>query len=95
MQYTVDSDAVITTTGAVRASIARIQGEVQALHGQLSNLQNSWTGQASSAFQSAVASWKVTEQGVEENLNALNLALGQAGQQYADIEASNARLFLH
>lgn len=95
MQYTVDSDAVITTTGAVRGSIARIQGEVQALHGQLSNLQGSWTGQASSAFQSAVTAWKVTEQRVEENLNALNLALGQAGQQYADIEASNARLFLH
>ena len=94
MRYQVDSEAVMTATGSVRAAIGRIQAEVAALHGQLTNLQASWTGQASTAFQSAVTGWKTTEQRVEEDLNAINLALGHAGQQYAEIEAQNARMFL-
>lgn len=92
-RYQVDSEAVISATGAVRSSITRIQSEVAGLHGQLTNLQSSWTGQAASAFSGVVAEWKITQQRVEENLAALNQALTQAGQQYAEIEAANARLF--
>ncbi len=93
-RYQVDSEAVLNATGAVRNSISRIQSEVAGLHGQLSNLQGSWSGQAASAFTSVVADWKTTQQRVEENLAAINQALTQAGQQYADIEAANARLFM-
>lgn len=93
-RYQVDSEAVQSATDAVRASIARLQAEVSGLRGQLTNLQGSWTGQASTAFQSVVNEWTVTQQRVEENLAALNLALGHAGQQYAEIEAANARLFI-
>lgn len=92
-QYQVDSDAVLTATGAVRATIGRLEGEVGALNGQLANLQSSWTGQAASAFQSVFAEWRATEQRVQENLAALGQALNAAAQQYSDIEASNARLF--
>ena len=92
-RYQVDSEAVLSATGAVRASMGRIQSEVAGLHSQLTNLQSSWTGQASSAFTGVVADWKVTQQRVEENLAAINTALGQAGQQYAEIETANARLF--
>jgi WXG100 family type VII secretion target len=89
----VDSEAVIAATGAVRTSIGRIQAEVAGLHGQLTNLQGSWTGQAATAFTGVVGEWKATQQRVEESLAAINQALSQAGQQYADIEAANARLF--
>lgn len=92
-RYQVDSEAVISATGAVRSSIIRIQSEVAGLHGQLTNLQSSWSGQAASAFTGVVAEWKTTQQRVEENLAAINQALTQAGQQYAEIEAANARLF--
>ena len=92
-RYQVDTEAVLSATGAVRTSIGRIQSEVAGLHGQLTNLQSSWTGQAASAFSGVVADWKVTQQRVEENLAAINQALTQAGQQYADIESANARLF--
>lgn len=92
-RYQVDSEAVISATGAVRSSITRIQSEVAGLHGQLTNLQSSWTGQAASAFTGVVSEWKATQQRVEENLAAINQALTQAGQQYAEIEAANARLF--
>jgi len=92
-RYQVDSEAVISATGAVRTSIGRIQSEVAGLHSQLTNLQSSWTGQAATAFSSVVAEWKGTQQRVEENLASLNQALSHAGQQYADIESANASLF--
>ncbi len=92
-RYQVDSEAVLSATGAVRTSIGRIQSEVASLHGQLTNLQGSWTGQAATAFGGVVADWRITQQRVEENLAAINQALSQAGQQYAEIESANARLF--
>ena len=92
-RYQVDSDAVMGATGAVRSSISRIQGEVSGLHSQLVDLQSSWSGQASTAFQSVVTEWNQTQQRVEEVLSSISVALGQAGQQYAEIEAANARLF--
>ncbi|WP_339619429.1 WXG100 family type VII secretion target [uncultured Salinibacterium sp.] len=92
-RYQVDSEAVLSATGAVQNSISRIQAEVAGLHGQLTNLQGSWTGQAAAAFSTVVTDWKATQQRVEENLAAINSALSQAGQQYAEIEAANARLF--
>ena len=93
-RYQVDSEAVFTASGAVRGTIARIQSEVQAMHGQLSSLQGSWSGDAALAFQTVVADWNAPQLRVEESLNSINLALGQAGQQYADIESANARLFI-
>ena len=93
-RYQVDSEAVFTATGAVRGTIARIQSEVEAMQGQLAALQGSWSGNAALAFQTVVTDWKATQQRVEESLGAINLALRQAGQGYADVEAANARLFV-
>ena len=93
-RFQVDSDAVLGATGAVRSSITRIQGEVGGLHAQLTNLQSSWTGEAANAFATVVAEWKATQQRVEENLAAINQTLTLAAQQYAEIEATNARLFV-
>lgn len=92
-RYQVDSEAVLGATNAVRSSIGRIQAEVGGLHGQLVALQDSWSGQAASAFQSVLTEWRSTQQRVEESLDAISRALGQAGQHYAEIEAANARLF--
>ena len=93
-RYQVDSEAVLSATGAVRSTISRIQSEVGGLYGQLTQLQSSWTGEAATAFSGVVADWKATQQRVEENLAAINQALTHAGQQYAEIEAANARLFV-
>ena len=92
-RYQVDSEAVLGATAAVRATISRLQAEVSGLHSQLLNLQGSWSGQAASAFQGVVTDWKATQQRVEENLAAISQALTMAAQQYAEIEAANARLF--
>ena len=93
-KYTVDSDAVLAATTAVQASIGRIQSEVIGLRSRLADLQSSWGGQASTAFQAVVTDWSATQQRVEESLSAISGALGQAGRQYAEIEDHNARLFL-
>lgn len=91
--YQVDSDAVLAAATASRGTIARIETEVATLYGQLVNLEGSWTGQASIAFQGAVSDWRAMQQRLEESLAGLNQALGMAGQQYADIEQANTRLF--
>jgi early secretory antigenic target protein ESAT-6 len=92
-QFQVDSDALISTTGAARATMGRIQAEVAALLGQLTGLEGSWTGQAATQFQAAVGAWRTTQQHVEQSAEVLNQALGQAGAQYAEVEQANARLF--
>ena len=92
-RYQVDSEAVTAATSSARASVGRIQAEVSGLHNQLTSLQGSWTGQASSAFQVVVSDWKAVQERVEQSLSSISHALGQAAQQYAEIEASNARLF--
>lgn len=91
--FRVDSDAVASTTQAVQASIGRIQGEVAGLHAQLTNLQSSWQGTASDAFQGVVGQWHLTARRVEENLAAINQALTVAANQYVEIEAANMRMF--
>lgn len=91
--YQVDSEAVLSTTATARASIGRIQAEVAGLLAQLTGLEGSWTGQAAAAFQGAVSEWRATQRHVEESAEGLNLALSQAGQQYAEVEHANARLF--
>jgi WXG100 family type VII secretion target len=93
-RYSVDSEAVLSTSAAAQGTIGRIQVEVGTLLGQLVSLEGSWTGAAATAFQAAVADWKATQQRVEESLVALTAALGHAAQQYAEIESVNARLFL-
>lgn len=91
--YRVDSEAVLSAMSAARASSGRIQAEVAGLHAQLTNLQGSWSGQAATAFQGVIADWRATQRRVEESLEGINQALGQAGRQYADIEEANVRLF--
>ena len=92
-QYTVDSEAVASATAAARTTVSHIQSEVDGLHRQLAALQGSWTGPAATAFRVVVDDWRITQARVEQSLGAISIALAQAGQQYADIEASNAALF--
>jgi early secretory antigenic target protein ESAT-6 len=91
--FTVDSDAVLAQSAAIRGTVDRIQGESQAMLGQLVQLQSTWTGQASAAFQETVERWRATQRQVEEALAAVTLALESAGRHYADAELTNAALF--
>jgi WXG100 family type VII secretion target len=92
-RYQVDSDIVMGTTASVRSRIESIQGEVEAMMHQLTELQSSWTGEASTAFQGVVTDWRGTQRRVEESAVHINTALARAGAQYQEIERSNADMF--
>lgn len=91
--FSVDSDALLTSTTAVQASISRIQGEVNTLMSQLTGLQSQWTGAASGSFQAAAEQWRGTQRTVEESLGAISASLASAGRQYADAEMASMSLF--
>src|SRR5690606_7995427 len=108
--FPVDSEAVLAHAAAARQTVGRLQNGVASLHAQLEQLEASWTGGAAAAFQRVGAERRVpaarvaddppairsglAQQRVEDNLTAISSALTQAGQQYAEIEQSNMRLFL-
>lgn len=92
-RYQVDSDIVMGTTTRVRATIDSIRSDVAGLMGQLTELQSTWTGEASAAFQGVVTDWRATQQRVEESITTINQALARAGAQYQDVERGNADLF--
>ncbi|TFB93154.1 WXG100 family type VII secretion target [Cryobacterium sp. HLT2-28] len=92
-RYQVDSEAVLSTTVTSRAAMGRIQSEVAALIALLTALEGTWSGQAATAFQTAVADWRAAQEQVAQCAEALGQALNQAGHQYAEIEQANVRLF--
>lgn len=91
--FSVDSDAVLTTTTAMRGTIDRLQAETAAMLSQLTQLQSSWTGGASAAFQGVVDQWRGAQRGVDDALASINHALGSAGRQYEEAEQLSASLF--
>ena len=91
-RYVVDADAIHGAHIAVRGTASRVQSEVSAMHSQLQALQDSWSGQASVAFQGVVQDWRATALRVEESLAAINEALAAAGRQYDEVEQGNTRM---
>ena len=91
--YSVDSDAVLSATTAVRSTADRLQGDTSAMLSQLTQLQSSWTGTASIAFQGVLDRWRLAQQQIEQSLGEISAALSTAAQQYADAEQLSAGLF--
>ncbi|MGV9194631.1 WXG100 family type VII secretion target [Microbacterium sp. MC2] len=91
--FSVDSDAVLTATAAIRATGDRIQGETASMLGQLTQLQGSWTGAAASGFQAVIERWRAAQRDLDAALADISTALGAAGQQYAQTEQATAGLF--
>lgn len=92
-QYQVDSEAVLSSTAAMNATISALRAEVGTLTAQLAGLEGRWTGQASAAFSALIAQWRGTQQALEQDLESISTALGRAGQRYAEIEEGNAQMF--
>lgn len=92
-RFVVDSDAIQSAESMMRSTAGRLQSDTAAMISQLQSLQESWSGGASSAFQSVLQEWRSMQQQLEEALASLNQALFTAGTQYADTEAANTRMF--
>ncbi|WP_424446468.1 WXG100 family type VII secretion target [Microbacterium sp. CH-015] len=91
--FSVDSDAVLGATSAIRATADRLQSETAAMLGQLTQLQGSWTGGAALAFQCVVDRWRGAQAELEAALADIGGALAHAGNQYAQTEMAAAGLF--
>lgn len=91
--FSVDSDAVLGATSAIRATADRLQSETAAMLGQLTQLQGSWTGGAALAFQRVVDRWRGAQAELEAALADIGGALAHAGNQYAQTEMAAAGLF--
>lgn len=91
--FSVDSDAVLSATHTIRATGDRIQGDSAAMHAQLTQLQGSWTGTASVAFQSVIERWRAAQRELEAALGDISAALAVAGEQYAQTELATAGMF--
>jgi len=91
--FTVDTEAVHAAHGAVRATIERLQSESTTLMAQLRQLQTSWVGSASNAFQGCAEQWQGAQLHVEQVLDSIGTSLGSAASQYADADQYSARLF--
>ncbi|MCK6081349.1 WXG100 family type VII secretion target [Microbacterium sp. EYE_5] len=91
--FTVDSDAVLAATATIRATGDRVQAETASMLGQLTQLQGSWSGSASIAFQSVVERWRAAQRELDAALGDISMALGAAGQQYAQTELAAAGMF--
>lgn len=91
--FTVDTEAVNAAQGAASATMARLQSESTTLMTQLTQLQSSWVGTASVAFQGCAEQWRGAQLHVEQVLDSIGTALGAAASQYADADQYSASLF--
>jgi WXG100 family type VII secretion target len=91
--FTVDTEAVHAAHGATRATIERLQSESATLMAQLRQLQSSWVGSASAAFQGCAEQWQGAQLHVEQVLDSIGTSLGSAAAQYADADQYSASLF--
>lgn len=91
--FTVDTDAVHAAHAATRATIERLQSESTTLMAQLRQLQSSWMGTASNAFQGCAEQWQGAQLHVEHVLDSIGTSLGAVATQYADADRYSASLF--
>jgi early secretory antigenic target protein ESAT-6 len=92
-RFEVDSGQVARASAAVQASAEQLGTEVDRMMRHLLELQGSWKGQASAAFQHVVADWRGTQERVRTALEEIQQALAQAGRQYEEVEGATARMF--
>lgn len=91
--FRVDSEQVLAANNNIQATISKLQSEVELLHTQLQSLEGSWQGAAATSFQELVKRWRLTANGVDQQLGEIGRALTHAATQYQEIEAANLRLF--
>ncbi|MFD8770347.1 WXG100 family type VII secretion target [Microbacterium oxydans] len=91
--FTVDTKAVHAAHSATRATIERLQSESATLMSQLRQLQSTWSGTASNAFQNCAEQWQGAQIHVEQVLESIGTSLGSVATQYADADQYSASLF--
>lgn len=92
-QFQVDTDRIQSASADIASIAGEIEGQVQAMMGRLTALEDAWRGSAAAQFQGVVSQWQATQTQVKASLDTIGQVLGQAGAQYADVEAATVRMF--
>lgn len=92
-QFQVDSDEMAAAVASAHAEIDLVTSHSAQLTSVLAALQSVWTGQASTAFQTAVDDWYAVQTQVETAIANLNQALALASDHYSVTEADVLSLF--
>lgn len=92
--FTVDTEAVQGAHAAARGTMERLQSESTSLMAQLTQLESSWSGSASIAFQQCSEQWRSAQMHLEQVLGSISTALGSAAVQYRDADLNSTRLFI-
>lgn len=91
--FQIDTSDLLSKSQAVESTITRIQTDVGSMEMQLRQLQDSWKGSASLAFQDVITQWKATQVQVEQSLSSIRQAMAAASIQYDEAETANTQLF--
>ncbi|GAA1105843.1 MULTISPECIES: WXG100 family type VII secretion target [Nesterenkonia] len=91
----IDTAELLAKSQTVEATLGRIQSDVSSMESQLRQLQDSWKGSASTAFQEVLTQWRATQVQVEQSLASVRQAMASASSQYEETESANTRMFGH
>lgn len=91
----IDTAELLAKSQTVEATLGRIQSDVSSMESQLRQLQDSWKGSASTAFQEVLTQWRATQAQVEQSLASVRQAMASASSQYEETESANTRMFGH
>lgn len=89
----IDTAELLAKSQTVEATLGRIQTDVSSMESQLRQLQESWKGSASAAFQDVLTQWRSTQVQVEQSLASVRQAMASASSQYEETESANTRMF--
>ncbi|WP_067780065.1 WXG100 family type VII secretion target [Actinomyces vulturis] len=91
--FSVDTALITDAASRTRTRISTIQAEADAMAADLTDLQTSWSGQASIAMGDCATQWHAAQINVQDVLDSISTALDQAAISYDDAESQNSSLF--
>lgn len=90
----VTAEELAQLSGQLTSTAGSIQAESDGARGQVSNVVGAgWEGAASGQFGALFEQWNQSSAQLIEALTGISQLLGQAGNTYAETEASVARSF--
>jgi WXG100 family type VII secretion target len=76
--------------GQIQSTSQQIEGELDQLRSQISNLDSLWTGSASTGYQATKGKWFQAADDLRQVLASIGAAIVAAEQAYSSTESKNA-----
>lgn len=86
-----DPESISTVSDEIAAASSAMDGELQSLTNELDYLMTQWTGEASSAYQTAQTDWNSSMLSMHAVLNEITGLLATISTRYATTESGIVR----